>query len=236
MITLHTGKLGVGKSYSATRDVWKQINAGKDCYVNWKINFTDFFLHRQKSFLGKLVKLWSKFTFGNERIGKVYYWKDLNDLYGIRNGELYFDEAHSRLNSRKWESIPEEFVRKITQSRKYGLNMHFITQHQGQVDVIVRRIANDIVVHKKFGKLMMWKGYDGENIEILSNPNMPQPKSQGFGFFLFSKRFAQSYDTFALFEEFEPYRNEPMWDADKVLRQKPESESARSFFDHVKKP
>ena len=233
MITLHTGKLGVGKSYSATLDVWKKINEGIDCYVNWKIDFTEFYLYRQKSLIGLLLKFWKKATFGNEKIGKVYFWKEMDELYTIRNGELYFDEAHSELNSREWANVPPFFIRKLTQSRKYKLNMHFITQHSGQVDVIVRRIANDLVVHSKFSRLMFWKEFDGEKIEALANPLAPKPSSSGFGFHWFTVRFAKSYDTFALFEEFEAYKEKPMWDAEKVLRLKPESERTRSFFDHV---
>ena len=160
---------------------------------------------------------------------------ELKDLYGIRNGELYFDEAHAKLNSRDWQKIPEEFVRKITQSRKYGLNMHFITQHQGQVDIIVRRIANDIVVHRKFWILMLWREWDGEAIEILSNPSMPQPRSQGFGLHIFSKRFAKSYNTFELFEAFEPYKERPMWDAEKVLTLS-SATAGRSVVDRVLEP
>src|SRR5258708_567439 len=240
MITLHTGKLGVGKSYSATLDVWKKINQGIDCYVNWKIDFTEYFLKREKSILGKISKFFKKITFGNERLGKVYYWssngEDMSELYRIRNGELYFDETHSNLNSRKWEQIDPNFVKKLTQSRKYGLNMHFITQHQGQVDVIVRRIANEIVVHRRFARLMTWKAWDGECIDILSNPAAPQPKSSGFGLHWFNKKFANSYNTFELFEEFPAYTKSPMWDADLVLKQKSESERQGSFFDHVEKP
>ena len=232
MITLHTGKLGVGKSYTATVNVWKKINEGIDCYVNWRIDFTDYYLHRKRSIFGLIRKVWNKLTFGNEKMGKVYFWKDLTDLYGIQNGELYFDEAHAKLNSRDWQKIPEEFVRKITQSRKYGLNMHFITQHQGQVDIIVRRIANDIVIHRKVWLLMLWKEWDGEAIEILSNPSMPQPKSQGFGFHIFSKRFAKSYNTFELFEAFEPYKERPMWDADKVSAQQ-SATAGRSVVDRA---
>jgi hypothetical protein len=233
MITLHTGKLGVGKSYSATLDVWKKINDGIDCYVNWKIDFTEFYLYRQKSLLGQIIKFWKKVTFGNEKMGKVYFWKDFKELYTIRNGELYFDEAHTKLNAREWQNMPEHFVRKLTQSRKYHLNMHFITQHSGQVDVIVRRIANDLILHTKFSRFMFWREYDGEAIEVLANPMAPKPKSAGFGFHIFSKKFAKSYDTFAMFDEFDPYIPVLMWDADKVLRQKPESERTRSFFDHV---
>lgn len=214
MITLHTGKLGAGKSYWATREVWKNIVKGRDCYVNWKIDFSSYWEYRTKGWRGLLWALWIKFTFANEKFGKVYYWDTLDQLYKIRNGEVFFDEAHMSVYARDFKSLPPEFRTKLTQSRKYGLNLHFITQHQGQIDVFVRRLANAITVHKKYFKIFGWKEYDGEAIEILSNPEMmaiQSPKTQGFGFHLFSKQLAKSYDTFALFDPFEKYEGKPMW-------------------------
>jgi hypothetical protein len=52
MITLRCGKLGQGKSYSATRDVWNTINNGFDAYVNWKIDFTAFYLRETSGWRG----------------------------------------------------------------------------------------------------------------------------------------------------------------------------------------
>lgn len=237
MITLHTGKLGVGKTYSATLEVWKQINAGHDCYVNWHIDFTKFYLHRGKSLLGKLIWLWNKVTFGNEKIGKVYYWETMEQLYAIKNGELFFDEAHTEINARNWNKIPPDFVKKLTQSRHFGLNMHFISQHSGQVDVVVKRIANDMFIHKKFGRIMYYAVFDGEKIGRLEDSAWAEnTKSDGFGIHIFNKRLAQSYDTTALSKvksKYPEYNEAPMWDAEKVLRPKPESERTRSFFDHV---
>ncbi len=217
MITLHTGKLGTGKSYSATRMVWKTINQGIDCYVNWPIDFTDYVLHRERSLLGKVSWLWKKVTFGNEKMGKIYYFDKLPEIYGIQNGELFYDEAHADLNARDWQKIPRDFVKKLTQSRKYHLNMHFITQHQGQVDLIVRRISNEIIIHRKFFRFFFWKAYDGEKIEILSNPTMPPPKAEGFGVTIFTKRFAKCYNSFGIFgDRFDPYDKGPMWEYEKV--------------------
>lgn len=214
MITLHTGKLGVGKSYWAVRDVWKQVVRGKDCYVNFPINFDSYYHYRTSGLRGLLWALWIRFTFGNRKFGRVYYWETLEDFYQLRNAEVYFDEAHMAIEARDFAKLPRSFKVKLTQSRKYGLNLHFISQHQGQIDIAVRRLANDIMVHKKLWKLFYWKEYDGEAIEILSNPEfmaVKPPKSLGFGIYPFSKKLAQSYNTKELFEPFENYKKEPMW-------------------------
>lgn len=214
MITIHYGKLGAGKSYSATCEVWKMIHKGRDCYVNWKINFTDYYLKKRKSFW---YRLWNPVF----RIGNVYYWETLEELYKLRNGEVFFDEAHMSIDARDFAKLPPKFKRKLTQSRKYGLNLHFISQHTGQIDIAVRRLANDCVEHKKFWRLFYWKEYDGEQIEkiIESNPDR-KPKSIGLGWYWFRKSFAKSYNTFALFDEFDAYSGQAMWSPLKVLEQK----------------
>lgn len=216
MIILHTGKLGVGKSYSATAEVWKLIHNGKDCYVNWKIDFTKYFLKKRR---GIWYRIWNPVRI----IGKVYYWETLDDLYKIRNGELFFDEAHMSIDARDFSKLPKHFKTKLTQSRKYGLNLHFISQHSQQIDIAVRRLANSIIVHTRFWKFMWWREYDGEVIENLANPLLPKPKSIGFGFYLFSKGLARSYDTMALFKPFEPFSSQPIWDAQKIVADQKEA-------------
>ncbi len=219
MITIHAGKLGCGKSYSATAEIWKLIHKGKNCYANWKIDFTKFFERKWKN---PWYRLWHPLR----TIGKVYYWETMDDLYKLANGEVFFDEAHMSIDARDFFKLPKEFKRKLTQSRKYGLNLHFITQHSQQIDVAVRRLANDYVLHKKFWRLFTWKEWDGEHIETLANATIEsKPRSQGFGFYWFSKRFAKSYDTFALFKPFEKYQSEPMWDAQKIVADRKEAQS-----------
>lgn len=213
MISLHTGKLGVGKSYWATREVWKYVLQGKDCYVNWKIDFSKYYAKRRRS-------LWFRFANPYFKLGRVFYWQTLKDLTEIWNGEVFMDEAHMSVDARDFTRLDKGFKTKLTQSRKYGLNLHFITQHSQQIDVVVRRLSNEQVVHTKFWKLFMWKRYDGEAIEILANPSMPKPKSITSGFYWFRKGIAESYDTFALFEPFEKYKVDPMWDVNKVLEKK----------------
>jgi len=133
-------------------------------------------------------------------MGKVYYWKNLEDIYGISNGEIYMDEAHRFLNARRWEKIPDEFIKKMSQSRKYGCNLHFITQHQNMVDINVRRLCNEVIIYKKFWRLFYYHAYDGGEIEQLENP-LRSPKTTSFKMRWFNLNFAKCYDTFKIFGE-----------------------------------
>lgn len=223
MITLYGGKLGCGKSYSATAYVWKLIHEGKDCYVNWKIDFTEYYKTKHRSLW---YKLWNPLS----AVGKVYYWETLDDLYQLKNGEVFFDEAHMAIDARDFAKLPKDFKTKLTQSRKYGLNLHFISQHSQQIDIAVRRLANEYVQHTKFWRFFIWRAYDGEAIERLSNPLFPAPKSTAVGFYWFSKKFAKSYDTFALFKPFEAKERTPMWDIRIINRYLTELRKKRRWF------
>lgn len=224
MITVHAGKLGAGKSYSATAEVWKMIHQGKTCFVNWQVDFTDYFIMKRKSWW---YRLWNPI----KNLGKVYHFEGLQDLNKLRNGEAFYDEAHMDIDARNFQTLDAEFKRKLTQSRKYGLNLHFISQHSQQIDIAVRRLANCYVLHSKVWRFFFWREWDGEAIEILANPLQPRPKSQGYGFYWFSKRFAKSYDTFALFKPFPNVHREPMWDGQKiVLDQRKAQEKARQVI------
>lgn len=216
MISLYVGKLGAGKSYSATKQVWKLIHQGKNCYVNWQIDFTKYFEKKRKS-------LWYRLWNPIRVIGKIYYWETLEDLYTLKNGEVFFDESHMAIDARDFKSLPKNFKTKLTQSRKYGLNLHFISQHQGQVDVYVKRLCNEIVVRSGFWRFFLWRSYDSKYMDTLDNPAYPPAKSNGFGFYWFSKKFAGSYNTMELFAPIPEKITDPMWDAQKIVLEQQEA-------------
>jgi len=129
------------------------------------------------------------------------------------------DEAHRFLNARQWEKIPPNFIKKMSQSRKYATNLHFVTQHQNMIDVNIRRLCNEIVIYKKFGRIMYYNSYDGAYIDQLDKDPALKPKSSGFKIYWFSKAFAQSYDTYKIFgEKFEAYQADPLWSFEVYLK------------------
>jgi len=208
MISLIVGKLGVGKTYNATRMVFYDLREGNDCYVNWAIDFKEYLIKRETT-LSFVFASWLRKVFRRPRptFGRLFYYNKLSDVYGISNGCVYMDEAHADLFSRNWEKIPPDFVRKVSQSRHYHMNLVFITQHQGMVDLIVRRLVNEVIEIKKYWFLFYLKYYDGQYVDKISDPINP-PKKIASSFWLFSRALAGCYDTFALlgtpFTSYEP--------------------------------
>jgi hypothetical protein len=239
MITLRVGKLGVGKSYSTTWEVWTKLLKGIDCYVDWEIDFTPFIYAKRNSIVWRTKKMLGMKTMPT---GKLYNYQNLEELYGISDGEIYMDEAHKDLNSRDYMKIPKDFIKKMTQGRKYRTHMHFITQHEDMVDINIRRLCNVIIIYKKYGRLMYWNEYDGSYIGKFES-GVSTPRSDKFRFTFFSLKFARSYDSWKIFgEAFEPFKKPPSWtmqnyhdyldqlDAKKTERRQASRDKIKSWF------
>jgi hypothetical protein len=212
MIVLHTGKLGVGKSYWATREVWSSLENGIDCYVNWDIDFTDYYLRYRKSIRFFLRRLWCWYTSSTPYFGRLYRWETFDDLYSLRRGICFFDEAHTMVSSLDWDKLPKDFVRKISQSRKHKLDMHFITQHSAQVVPTVRRLCNCEMRHYRFLFLHYWLLFDGDQIEkMMSGTAQNSPRSIQKGFYFLNKRLANCYNSWVDFGEWPESKLTPVW-------------------------
>lgn len=209
MIYLHVGQIGSGKTYSATWEIYQEILKGTDVYVDWPIDLNSYIIKKENS-------LWAKFKrligIKTRKYGRLFYYKELSDIYGISNGVVYMDEAYKHINARKWENTPSEFIQKMSQSRHYHCDLHFICQYPNQIENVVRNLANIIVVHSRFIWFFVHKEYDASEIDRLKPSEVNPPKSFYTGITLFRKSFAKIYDTHAKPEQdFKPYDKPPVW-------------------------
>lgn len=228
MITLIVGKLGVGKTAEATLRIWKQLTKGQDCYANWEIDFTKYYEYRTTGLKGFLWKWWIIIFRRTrpENFGKLYYFPNLEEMYKIRNGAVFYDEAHMTIYARDFKALPKEFRTKLTQSRKYGLDLYFITQHSTQIDKNVRILANSMIkMSRLLHFLVFWKEWDGEHIDVLANPEMvaiSKPPAIGWGVHFMRKGILNSYDTKKIFDPFAEFSDKPMWQAGDFHKLSPE--------------
>jgi len=109
MINAFVGKPGTGKTYSMVRLAVKQMAKGRDVYSN-------FYIDELK------VKLLIGFRKRKNPIGKLYFWKTINELVKIKQGEILMDEAQIYINAREFRNLPPEFQYKAQQHRKHGVN------------------------------------------------------------------------------------------------------------------
>lgn len=171
MINIFVGKPGTGKTYSLVRLAYKLIQSGRDIYSNFPIFFDK-------------LKL-------SPKAGKIYFWKTVDDLMLLKNGEILMDEAQIWLNSRKWQDLPPELMYKLQQHRKQGINIWGAVQNVNRIDKVARELVNSVFKVKKIGKLFLVNEYDIEEIDKVKK------QSYSFKFYFFSKKIANSYDTLA---------------------------------------
>ena len=146
--------------------------------------------------------IWLKTKLGREIIpkGNIYYWSRLDELIGVKGGEIFIDECQIYFNSRDWKNLPQELQYKFQQHRKHikrdetgkiiGLNIWGAVQNVKRIDTVVRELVNNIFVLKRVGIFYLARQYDIEEIDK-ENKTCYSRK-----YFMFDSVIANSYDTF----------------------------------------
>lgn len=63
----------------------------------------------------------------------------LDDLYDLPPGVVMIDEAASWFHSRRWQKMGDRFLERFNQTRKSGWHLYIATQHEGNLDTVIRR-------------------------------------------------------------------------------------------------
>lgn len=90
-------------------------------------------------------------TFSNVPIkGAIMYDTSLIGKVDISDGDMIIDEAGIAYNNRKFKSLPQEQIEWFKLSRHYGIrNIHIFSQSYEDMDVTLRRLADEIYVVKR---------------------------------------------------------------------------------------
>lgn len=63
----------------------------------------------------------------------------LDDLYDLPPGVVMIDEAASWFHSRRWQNMGDGLLEKWNQTRKAGWDLYIATQHEGNLDTVIKR-------------------------------------------------------------------------------------------------
>lgn len=160
----------MGKTYALVRLAFKLLNAGRDVYSNFYIDFSSM----------KLKK-------GH---GQLRYWQNIEEIVPIRAGEILIDECQIYMNSRDWKTLPKSVQYKLQQHRKQGLNIHGAVQNVRRIDSVARELVNSIFqVSKHLGHIFIAREYDIEDVD------KEKRSSYSTSIYFFSKKLAKCYDT-----------------------------------------
>lgn len=112
------------------------------------------------------------------------YFKELYEIYDVRDALILIDEAGIYLPAQAWQKIPFEFMRAIRQHRHNGLDLWYTAQDFLDVSTSLRRVTQFEHVVSRSAKLCFTKTYN------------PRTKEKyGFDFHILNKNVFNLYDT-----------------------------------------
>jgi len=160
MIELYTGAPGSGKTYALTHRVRNALKKGYTIYANYDIDDINAKVN-----------------------GRLHRWHRLEEIYNVRNGIIVMDEAHVYMNSRRWETMPDEMQVRLQQHRKDGLHIWGSAQSHKRLDVVYREL-----VQKWYScrKLISWGRYDDP--ELKKKGKKPKSRFGRFGYILVTEQ------------------------------------------------
>lgn len=82
-----------------------------------------------------------KKIYANYKVEGAEYFKELDELVGIKDAIILIDEAGVYLPAQAWKNIPFEFIRQIRQHRHDGLHLWYTAQDMQDVATYLRRIT-----------------------------------------------------------------------------------------------
>lgn len=209
MIEVYTGFVGSGKSFAATA-LGVQI---ADAPLGKKTVVANFPIKPKKRFLSFLRK--------NKVNNPRWVYKDNEELTvkflvqeSIKNGWnkkegsalVIFDEASIPFNSRNWNSPDRmDWIKFLTQSRKFGYDFIFITQDSRLLDKQVRALCEYEVCHKKMNNMFALKWLSLFRITLFAgvsfwNGTAARSTKGQLRLTLYRKKIAERYDSLNLFD------------------------------------
>lgn len=130
-LLLIVGRRGAGKTLLATKIALGRMRQGQRVYANYHIH--DPLTGRRAGFIHSLY-----------------------DLIDLRDCTVVIDEANIWCNAREWAAIPSDVIGRWQMSRKEGLDLIFTSQHESRVDVVIRQLADWILVCERAPIIPKW--------------------------------------------------------------------------------
>ena len=211
-IELYTGFVGSGKSFTATKEACNIVDSSfnnKYVIANFPISPKNKIFHRFRKEGKKTAKMSRWIYKSNEELNVNFLVKkSLEKGWNKKESSclLIFDEASIPFNSRSYnKSDRMDWIKFLTQSRKFGYDVIFITQDSRMLDKQIRALCEYEVVHKKlnnmpfFSFLSLFKTSVFMQISYWNGTNARSTKGQ-LRLVRYSSKIADRYDTLRLFE------------------------------------
>lgn len=211
-IELYTGFVGSGKSYCATKQAINIVDAplGKRWVIaNFPIKprrkFFHFFYKEEKKY--HELKRWI-YKSNEELTVDFLISQSLKMGWNKKESSclLIFDEASIPFNARTYQKKDRlEWIKFLSQSRKFGYDVIFITQDARMLDKQIRALCEYEVVHKKLNNMFALSWLSLFRLTIFAQVKYWNGTNARFTrgqlrLVKYNKRIASRYDTLRLFD------------------------------------
>lgn len=216
-IELYVGFVGSGKSYAATKN--GTLIADAPLGKRWVI--ANFPIKPKKRWFARLRKPENRFN--NPR----WIYKDNDDLtpdylikkslemgWNKKEGSclVIFDEAGIPFNTRTWNAPNRlEWIKFLSQSRKFGYDFIFITQHRDMMDKQIRKLCEFEVQHKRMNNMFAFKILSLFRVTLFAGVSFWNGMNKERGtlrMYFYRKKVADRYDTLRIFDKTDESENE----------------------------
>lgn len=205
-IELYTGFVGSGKSYAAVKN-GVQI---ADAVLGKRFVVANFPVTEKKTLFSRFRKVKTKPTrwiYKNNQELTVQFLVDKSLEMGWDKKEgsclVIFDEASIPFNSRTWNRPDRmEWIEFLTESRKFGYDVIFITQDTGLLDKQIRKLCEYEVQYKKLNNMIYFKWLSLFRITLfggISYWNGIRGSKGQLKLYFYNKAVAERYDTLKKF-------------------------------------
>lgn len=206
-IELYTGFVGSGKSFAAVKN--GTLIADAPMGKRWVI--ANFPIKPKKKIFAKFRK--EKFNKPrwiykeNEELTPDYLIEKSIEM-GWNKKEssclVIFDEAGIPFNARSWnKSDRMDWIKFLSQSRKFGYDFVFITQHRDMMDKQIRNLCEHEVQHKRLNNMFAFKILSLFRITLFAGISFWNGMSKERGtlrMYFYKKSIADRYDTLRIFD------------------------------------
>lgn len=206
-IELYTGFVGSGKSYAAVK-IGTQI-ADAPLGKRWVV--ANFPIKPKENVISKVFfkkkKQKSRWIYKkNEHLTPRFLIdKSIEMGWNKQEGSclVIFDEAGIPFNARSWnKSDRMEWIEFLSQSRKFGYDFIFITQHRDMIDKQIRNLCEYEVQHKKLNNMHVFRILSVFKITLfagISFWNGMKKERGSLRLYFYRKSVADRYDTLRIF-------------------------------------
>jgi len=155
-ICQYYGRIGQGKTYSATADILDDLRHGVVVYANWKLNFDGFderksFVHL---FLGFLGLKRNYYVFPKENLRYIEIDDNFLDTFEhLTDCKVYLDEGHVAFDSYEMAKMSLRKRKAVLHTRHFNRTICIISQRPTAVHVSMRANVN---IFYKCEKLLSW--------------------------------------------------------------------------------